>query len=65
MNYFAVYQGEVIAVTHTKKRWYKTVQSGEDLLISNRNIFTTQRSAEQSLSARIQAKKDKEKRQNE
>lgn len=65
MNYFAVCKGEVIAVTHTKKRWYKNVQSGADLLISDRNIFKTQRSAEQSLSARIQAKKDKEKRQME
>ena len=65
MNYFAVYKGEVIAVTHTKKRWYKNVQNGADLLISDRNIFKTQRSAEQSLSARIQAKKDKEKRQRE
>lgn len=63
MNYFAVCKGEVIAVTHTKKRWYKNVQSGADLLISDRNIFKTQRSAEQSLSACIQAKKDKEKRQ--
>lgn len=63
MNYFAVYQGEVIAVTHTKKKWYKSVQSGADLLISDRNIFKTQRSAEQSLSACIRAKKDKEKRQ--
>lgn len=63
MNYFAVYQGEVIAVTHTKNRWYKNVQSGADLLISDRNIFKTQRSAEQSLSARIKAKKDKDKRQ--
>lgn len=62
MNYFAVYKGEVIAVTHTKNRWYKNVQSGEDLLISDRNIFTTQRSAEQYLSACIRAKKDKEKR---
>lgn len=63
MNYFAVYQGEVIAVTHTKNRWYKNVQNGADLLISDRNIFKTQRSAEQYLSACIRAKKDKEKRQ--
>lgn len=59
-QYFAVYRGEIIAVTHTKKRWWKNVQSGEELLISDSRIFKTRHDAEQSVSARIKAKEYRE-----
>lgn len=62
ITYFAVRTGEVIEVSHIKKRWWKNVETGEEMLISDRNVFKTRNDAEQSLSARIKAKQDKEKR---
>lgn len=62
ITYFAVRTGVVIEVSHIKKRWWKNVETGEEMLISERNIFKARYDAEQSLSARIKAKQDKEQR---
>lgn len=62
ITYFAVRNGAVIEVLHIKKRWWKNVETGEEMLISDRNIFKTRNDAEQSISARIRSKQVKEQR---